>query len=181
MQRIFFSFWTSSHAPIALAPNTFPRSAFDTAQTLQPIFNVLVDRISRDRDFITSTLAQTAQTDDFIKKLLSLYEQIPINVIQTSMQLGIHRSDYMLQKQTDRLLQVEINTIASSFGCLSKKVGDLHRYLLLRNSNQPDVKRCLTVTAPDFAEDPSTASTAIPENPSTRLLVSTHDRIFIHS
>jgi Eukaryotic glutathione synthase, ATP binding domain len=32
-------------------------------------------------------------------------------------------------------LQVEINTIASSFGCLSKKVGDFHRFMLQRNAD----------------------------------------------
>ena len=31
-----------------------------------------------------------------------------------------------------RMLQVELNTIASSFGCLSDKVSQLHRFLLLR-------------------------------------------------
>ena len=42
------------------------------------------------------------------------------------------RSDYMLHTPTNSLLQVELNTIASSFGCLSTLVGRMHRYLLGR-------------------------------------------------
>ena len=48
---------------------------------------------------------------------------------------------------TETPLQVEINTIASSFGCLSKKVGDLHRYLLLRNTAAQGYKSLLLETS----------------------------------
>ena len=46
--------------------------------------------------------------------------------------LAVLRSDYMLHTPTNSLLQVELNTIASSFGCLSTLVGRMHRYLLGR-------------------------------------------------
>jgi len=46
--------------------------------------------------------------------------------------LGLHRSDYMVDAATGRLLQVELNTIASSFGCLSAKVSRMHRYIAER-------------------------------------------------
>ena len=45
--------------------------------------------------------------------------------------LGILRSDYMLHEVDDDsrdILQVEINTIASSFGSLSTKISDMHRF-----------------------------------------------------
>lgn len=56
---------------------------------------------------------------------------------------GINRSDYMLHLGNDAassssaaatqgLLQVELNTIASSFGCLSTKVTGLNKHLLPR-------------------------------------------------
>jgi hypothetical protein len=67
-----------------------------------------------------------------------IYGGLPEEVITESVHLGIHRSDYMINVDAngnETPLQVEINTIASSFGCLSKKVGDLHRFLLLRNAN----------------------------------------------
>lgn len=48
------------------------------------------------------------------------------------MSIGIIRSDYMFHNaisgDTSRgILQVELNTIASSFGCLSNKISDMHR------------------------------------------------------
>ena len=44
--------------------------------------------------------------------------------------MGIFRSDYMLDGASDNLgiKQVEINTIASSFGGLSSQMGGLHKY-----------------------------------------------------
>ncbi|KAF8387978.1 hypothetical protein HHK36_026644 [Tetracentron sinense] len=44
--------------------------------------------------------------------------------------LGLHRSDYMLDDQTKELLQIELNTISSSFPGLSCLVSKLHRNLL---------------------------------------------------
>jgi len=41
--------------------------------------------------------------------------------------LGLHRSDYMLDEKTKSLLQIELNTIASSFAGLSNLVTELHR------------------------------------------------------
>lgn len=46
--------------------------------------------------------------------------------------LGIHRSDYMLDAPSQGFLQVELNTIASSFGCLSSQVTRMHNYILSR-------------------------------------------------
>jgi glutathione synthase len=71
---------------------------------------------------------------------------------------------------TEKPLQVEINTIASSFGCLSKKVGDLHRYLLLRHSQNPELQKLVKEAASPFHKDLTTASTVIPENTSIRML-----------
>ena len=74
---------------------------------------------------------------------LGIYGSLPEDVIKDSVHLGLHRSDYMInvdENGTETPLQVEINTIASSFGCLSKKVGDLHRFMLLRNANSKAYK-----------------------------------------
>jgi glutathione synthase len=56
--------------------------------------------------------------------------------------LGLHRSDYMVdasssssssgKEEEPRLLQVELNTIASSFGCLAAGTAGLHYYLISR-------------------------------------------------
>ena len=51
--------------------------------------------------------------------------------------LAVNRSDYMLHGPSSSLLQVELNTIASSFGCLSTLVGRMHRHLLDRAGAGP--------------------------------------------
>ena len=117
------------HAPLALVPNSFPKESFNYIKKIQPMFNILVDSISRDKDFLTSTLSQASQADEFTKRLLDILHELPENSIKNSINLGIHRSDYMLQieetegRLNNKILQVEINTIASSFGCLSRKIG----------------------------------------------------------
>ena len=130
-----------SHAPVSLSPNSFPRESFEYASDIQPIINELVDKISRDREFLTTQLAEVAEADPFTKRLLQIYAKQPEKLIKEGVQVGIHRSDYMMNipssndaNKKDMPLQIEINTIASSFGCLSQKVGELHRSLLKRNN-----------------------------------------------
>lgn len=53
--------------------------------------------------------------------------------------LVITRSDYMLHTPSSTMLQVELNTIASSFGCLATLVSSLHRYILGRSGVTSDV------------------------------------------
>ncbi len=98
-------------APISLLPNAFPATAFQNAKVLAPYFNQLVDRISRDGDFLTETLAGGGDAsvtviakDEYTKKLLELYTAIYMtegdsskaNFAKTADRLGIQRSDYML-------------------------------------------------------------------------------------
>lgn len=71
--------------------------------------------------------------------MLELSKLVQAEGVQQKAYLGIHRSDYMLHEpQADtpndhqRLLQVELNTISSSFACISSLVSDLHRYLINR-------------------------------------------------
>ena len=129
-------------APISLLPNAYPAAAFDQAQTVAPAFNLLVDAISRRPDFLEETLRGVVQADPYTKKLLDLYQAIYVNPETRSTfalsadRLGIHRSDYMLhQEEPDGpyvIKQVELNTIAASFACLSTRVASLHRLLVQR-------------------------------------------------
>ena len=85
-----------SHAPIAMIPNTFSKSAFMYSTDLQTTLNELIDCISRDREFILSQLSSVAESDEFIANLLSIYKQIPDETLQSGLQFGILRSDYMV-------------------------------------------------------------------------------------
>jgi len=130
-------------APMSLLPNAYPRAAFVQAQDIAPHFNRLVDKVSRDSQFLQQTLGGgVSDADPYTKKLLQLYKEIYVspssdqpNFAKTADYLGIHRSDYMLHKGSDdkyHIKQVELNTIASSFAALSTKVAALHRHLTSR-------------------------------------------------
>jgi len=81
-----------------------------------------MDVISRDRVFLNSQLQYAASSDEFVRKLLCIYNAVPEDELRDGIQVGIHRSDYMVDKSSnDACKQIEINTIASSFGCLSKR------------------------------------------------------------
>uniref|UniRef100_M1CSC2 Glutathione synthetase n=1 Tax=Solanum tuberosum TaxID=4113 RepID=M1CSC2_SOLTU len=118
------------HAPVALIPMSFPESHWKQACEVAPIFNELVDRVSQDGEFLQQSLSRTRKVDPFTSRLLEIHSKmLEINTIE-EIRLGLHRSDYMLDEQTKLLLQIELNTISSSFPGLSCLVSELHRSLL---------------------------------------------------
>ena len=125
-----------SHAPFALAPFPFPRSEYERLVAMQPTFNRLVELVAEDSEWLEATLAQTAASDAFTRRLLELRRSSPR---RQAASLGLLRSDYMIDAgsgegdavfETGRALQVELNTIASSFGCLSTVLSGLHAYVV---------------------------------------------------
>lgn len=123
------------HAPLALLPTPYPRGPFEQAVQAAPIFNILMDAIAAEDEYLQSVLAAAAVQDDFTAALLHVHkatapERAALKMAGKNRDLAVTRSDYMLHSPTNSLLQVEINTIASSFGCLSTLVGRLHKYLL---------------------------------------------------
>ncbi|XP_010255817.1 PREDICTED: glutathione synthetase, chloroplastic-like isoform X2 [Nelumbo nucifera] len=121
------------HAPFALLPMSFPRSHWQQACELAPLFNELVDRVSLDGKFLQDSLSRTKKVDAFTHRLLDIHSKMLGINKKEEIRLGLHRSDYMLDAQTKLLLQIELNTISSSFPGLSCLVSELHRYLLDHN------------------------------------------------
>lgn len=118
------------HAPVSLLPVAFPESHWKQACELAPIFNELFDRVSLDAKFLQDSLSRTKKVDNFTSRLLDIHSKmIEVNK-KEDIRLGLHRSDYMLDAQTKLLLQIEFNTISSSFPGLSCLVSELHRNLL---------------------------------------------------
>ncbi|ORX50547.1 glutathione synthase [Hesseltinella vesiculosa] len=124
------------HAPLALYPTPFPRHEFVKAKELQQPWNSLIHKMSQDNDLIQEVMETLSNVDDFMKQLYSIYMQVQQQGVAQSASLGIHRCDYLLHADVGqdasnaRIQQVEFNTIASSFGSLSTRMGQLHRYLL---------------------------------------------------
>uniref|UniRef100_A0A5B6YI88 Glutathione synthetase n=1 Tax=Davidia involucrata TaxID=16924 RepID=A0A5B6YI88_DAVIN len=118
------------HAPFALLPMSFPESYWRQACELAPIFNELVDRVSLDGIFLQDSLSRTKKVDAFTSRLLNIHSKMLDIDKKEDIRLGLHRSDYMLDEQTKLLLQIELNTISSSFPGLSSLVSELHRNLI---------------------------------------------------
>eukprot|EP00949_MAST-11_sp_MAST-11-sp1_P000241 g241.t1 len=116
------------HCPMAAKPMPLPREAFESAVALAPLFGRLVEKICRDPEWLRAALVETAKGDPFTGRLFDLWERVRNSPEKQPIRLGILRSDYMLH-EGGGILQVELNTIASSFGCLSSRVSSMHRFL----------------------------------------------------
>lgn len=148
----------TTHAPFALYPSPFPKSCYDKAQKLQPIYNSLVHSVSQNHKFLKGVIETLS--DPFTSRLYNIYKQTVELPIQQPITLGIHRSDYLLDGANE-IKQVELNTIASSFSCLSSITAKLHSFLSDRtdfyNSHSPG---SLDINSKMFPENVS--GTAIP-------------------
>lgn len=140
-----------SYAPFTLFPSPVPRAVFLQALAVQTHYNTLVDRISRDSQFLQEALASTIAVDDFTARLFRIHQQILKEGRSQSIVLGINRSDFMLDQkegQAASLKQIEINTIAASFGGLSSRTPDLHRLVLKAAGRMEESQRILDNNPP---------------------------------
>uniref|UniRef100_A0A8V0ZV32 Glutathione synthetase n=1 Tax=Gallus gallus TaxID=9031 RepID=A0A8V0ZV32_CHICK len=122
-----------SYAPFTLLPSAVPRALFEQAYAVQRDFNLLVDAISRDKEFLERTLASTIKVDDFTARLFKIHQQVLEEGLAQSVFLGINRSDYMFDcgaGSLPALKQIEINTIAASFGGLASRTAAVHGRVL---------------------------------------------------
>lgn len=137
---IMFSQTSLIHAPMTLLPSPIPRHCYDQCVSLASDFNVLYDNVSRDYDFLSSSLTNVSASDEFLASLLSILHTVTKEGVRQKWSLAINRSDYMMHHDTDndndsetmKPLQVEYNTIAASFSSLSTRLAALHRYLTAR-------------------------------------------------
>ncbi|KAL7752216.1 Glutathione synthetase [Sorochytrium milnesiophthora] len=143
------------HAPLALFPSPFPRHCYDKAVALQPLFNSLVHKVAHNHAFLASIMDSLSLVDDFTGKLYNIYKAVQVEGVSQHVSLGIHRSDYLLHAHEDGTLgikQVELNTIASSFGSLSELTSQLHR---TDYYNRPDDTESLDIRANALAKSTS--------------------------
>ncbi|XP_074868179.1 glutathione synthetase [Carettochelys insculpta] len=122
-----------SYAPFTLLPSVIPSTVFEQAYAVQQDFNLLVDTISQNVEFLEHALASTIKADDFTAQLFKIYKQVLKEGLAQSVFLGINRSDYMVDRgagSTPALKQIEINTIAASFGGLTSRTTAVHRHIL---------------------------------------------------
>ncbi|XP_037938255.1 glutathione synthetase-like isoform X2 [Teleopsis dalmanni] len=133
-----FSPDTLNFAPFVLVPSSFPRKEFERAIHLQPTINRLMHNVAHDEEFLTTTLADTIKVDEFTGNLFNVYKKVLANGFGQAITLGLLRSDYLAHTFDDNTIrQVEINTVASSFGGISTYMMPLQSYVL-RELNQAE-------------------------------------------
>lgn len=152
-----------THVPITAFPSRFPRSAYQEALALQPLFNKLVVELVRERRLLLELAAEVSKYDSFIKGLYDIFQRLP----PIARMFGVTRSDYMLSSE-GCLLQIEMNTISVAFVSFSSHLALLHKTLIdlktednrsldevslafeqALNFYKPDCKRMLMVVRPD--------------------------------
>ena len=115
------------HAPLSARPSPLPRRAFRDAAAASTHFNSLAAAVSLDEPWLEATLAAAAQADDFTARLLEVLRKTrEYRGSGSEVVLLLSRSDYLLDKPSSKLLQVELNTVASSFGCLGDAASGMH-------------------------------------------------------
>lgn len=123
--------------PFCLLPSPFPRKAFNQVKALQQSINLLIHRVAHDYEFLRDCLQSTIETDEFTASIFKIYEKVREAGFPQPLSLGLLRSDYMLDLKASkeavldgRPMQVEVNTIASSFGGISPVLQKQHRHIL---------------------------------------------------
>ncbi|XP_055551684.1 glutathione synthetase-like isoform X2 [Wyeomyia smithii] len=118
-------------APFILTPSSFPRKEFEKAVELQTTLNELMHAASHDTDFLRDTLQGTIKVDAFTRSLFEIYEIVLKEGICQPHSLALLRSDYLANFiESNAIKQVEINTIASSFGGISTSMAPMHSFIL---------------------------------------------------
>ncbi|MCJ1394693.1 hypothetical protein MMC18_007573 [Xylographa bjoerkii] len=123
-------------APVTLFPSLFPNNLFSHAKALQRAYNKLYAAISMDEGWLGQIIQELIEVDEFIASLWDIHLAVKKEGYVQDLSLGLFRSDYMIHiepstsSSNPQIKQVEFNTIASSFGGLSRQASLLHRHLL---------------------------------------------------
>jgi glutathione synthase len=118
--------------------------------------NAVYFHASNDRQFLTAALAPVLKSDVFIRRHFEMYTQLMDAGPTQTRQLQIQRSDYMLNASDERIMQVgdkgkvnrcyicvqiEVNSIAASFGALASKCARMHEHVLRRLWSQQGIDK----------------------------------------
>ncbi|EEP79518.1 conserved hypothetical protein [Uncinocarpus reesii 1704] len=124
----------ATNAPVTLFPSLFPKSCYDSAVSVQTVYNELYAAITADEAWLGEIIENLVDVDDFVANLWKVHKAVKQEGYVQSLSVGLFRSDYMLHtpegSNEQSLKQVEFNTISSSFGGLSCLVSRMHSNLL---------------------------------------------------
>lgn len=128
-------------APFILIPSPFPRREFLKAIDIQPTLNEMMHWVAHNPEFLRNCLKDTVCVDEFTGNLFNVYEKILEEGTAQKISLGLLRSDYMAHSDAgNRINQVEINTIASSFAGISSQFQSFNRFVLTELGHLDKIK-----------------------------------------
>ncbi|KAL6942046.1 hypothetical protein ACO0QE_003210 [Hanseniaspora vineae] len=131
---------TTAVAPITVYPTIIPEKCFDQAIGVQTVYNELYAKIVQDYDWLHAETEKLSKHDsEFTGKLWDVYLKAKKLGIPQKLELGIFRNDFLIDSVKNEIKQVEFNTVSVSFGGLSTKVSQLHRYLKLHGFYSDDL------------------------------------------
>ncbi|XP_019769298.1 glutathione synthetase isoform X1 [Dendroctonus ponderosae] len=125
-----FSEDSINFAPYLLLPSTFPRKEFERAVEIQTTLNELMHRVAHNQEFLKETLKDTIQVDEFTGSLYKIWETVLNEGVTQKLSLGLVRSDYMLHSDTNKIKQVEYNTISVSMAGVGNGISLYNRFVL---------------------------------------------------
>ncbi|KAL5255862.1 hypothetical protein ACHWQZ_G011184 [Mnemiopsis leidyi] len=123
---------------ITAAPTPVNLNDYEAVERLQPELNLILDRLSKDKEIILRELSPIAEHDPLAKGLLEIYRELPESH-KDKIILSLNRHDYMYAApdHTDKnaflhgqFKLVEYNCIAASLAALTEEVYFYHRTLL---------------------------------------------------
>ncbi|KAF2173138.1 hypothetical protein M409DRAFT_17085 [Zasmidium cellare ATCC 36951] len=114
---------------VSLLPTAFPGRLFDDALALQQSFNELYVRASNDHQWLESVLRPLLQYDEFVRVLWKIVQDTRKRGQAQPIVCGIFRSDYMVQKDSMSLKQVEMNTFSVAGACHAERAAKMHRHV----------------------------------------------------
>ncbi|XP_031843583.1 glutathione synthetase [Nomia melanderi] len=124
--------------PFTLLPSTFPKRNFLKAKNIQVLLNELIHKVAHNHTFLVNSLKSTIDADPFTAKLFNIYETVHKEGFSQTISVGLLRSDYMLHE--NGIKQVELNTIASSFGGIASVALQYHKYILSELGHADKIK-----------------------------------------
>lgn len=125
--------------PVTLLPGKFPKKQFDFAKEIQPYIGELVHNIANDYEFLKESLAEVIKVDEFTRNLWEIYETVRSEGIAQPISMNILRNDFMLDRNKKDLdvwlSNIEINTVAVSFGACTTQMNKFHKNLMHYTDN----------------------------------------------
>lgn len=124
---------TGCNVPVTLFPTPFSRHGFENALEIQILYNELYHSVFTHPEIVIDELS-VASADEFTMRLINIYKKCSKTHTQT-LTGGVFRSDYIVDKsrvsaeEGRQIKQVEFNTVSVSFGALSSKVTEMHKFL----------------------------------------------------